>query len=165
MIVECKNILSEAIAAFTQVQLIVRSVVDEKKLLSERSFPFCSLITLPGKFDDRSTKLVKILDTIRRQWTMHQVRGTRNLPIQIRIFTKSEEEASSLAHDIIRNIPLTFEYNGKQGKISIGEEEHSDHVTRLTEKYLSLIIVMFSVEVAADPVDLPTITATEMTKE
>jgi hypothetical protein len=156
MIKEAKDLLEAVVKGRVPESVIVRSALDESQALMGRQFPVVSLITDPGDFDDREAKTVKFFDEESGMWKKRYVRGNRVLPILVRVWAESEEEADKYFSRILPAIPRTWDYDNFQGLILINHEEHSDHTGNVAKRYLSVAEVQFTMAAAMEEELVPT---------
>jgi hypothetical protein len=165
MIKEAKDILQSVVALRTPGVTVVRSIADEQHAIMARRCPLVSLITNPGRFDDREAKTVRYPDEDAGLWKQRYVRGKRILPLLLRCWAQGEEAADALFSHIIPAIPRKWEYDGFEGLIVIETEEHSDFVDNVSQLYLSVAEIQFSVPVALEEEAVPTFTVVEAEPE
>jgi hypothetical protein len=155
MIKAAKDALEGAIRARIPALTIVRSAADETRAIMARQFPLASLITNPGKFDDRTAGTARYANTDTNTLVQRYVRGSRMLPILVRVWAKGEEEADEVFSRILPAIPRKWEHDGFEGLIVINAEEHSDHTGNAATQYVSVAEVQFTVQVALDEETVP----------
>jgi hypothetical protein len=156
MIKEAKDLLEAVVKTRCPDAVIVRSGLDESQGLMSRKYPLVSLITNPGNFDDREAKTVKYFDEVAGMWKKRYVRGSRVLPILLRLWAKDEEEADIHFSRILPAIPKAWEYDGFEGLILINHEEHSDHTGNVAKRYLSVAEIQFTAAAAMESELVPT---------
>jgi hypothetical protein len=161
MIKEAKDILEVVVRERIPDAVVVRSVAHESEELMTRKLPLVSLITNQGRFDDREAKTIRYPDAEAGIWKERYVRGKRILPIVLRCWAEGEEAADELLSRILPAIPRKWELDGFKGLIVIENEEHSDFLDSVTELYLSVVVIQFSVPVAMEETDVPTIKAVD----
>lgn len=157
MIKEVKDLLEAVVKARIPVATVVRSGAEEDRAIMARQWPLVSLITNPGKFDDRVARVLRYQDVQAGTWKQRQVRGKRIVPILLRCWSAGEDETDVIFSRILPAIPRRFTYDDFEGFIEINAEEHSDHTGALAKVYLSVAEVVFSVDVAPDATIIPTI--------
>lgn len=153
MIKEAKDLI-QSIIPEALVKKVVRDGIEEKKALSNKELPFLALITNPGGFDETEAKYIKFKED--GALFQRYIRGTRTLPIVIRVWAESEDEADEILSEIIVQMPRFWNCDGLQGRVDILNEEHSDYSTRLLGKYLSALEISFSVEVGKEKEQIQT---------
>jgi hypothetical protein len=158
MIKECKDILQEVIEEHFPNVLVVRSCKEEKQHIMARKFPLIALITNPGSFDNAG-KLVRYKEG--EGLEQRQVRGTRKVPVLIRVWGEGEEAVDAVFSRVLPFIPRRFTFDGFEGVINILREEHSDHAGNLSLLYLSVAEVEFGVDIAGEAIRVPVITGIE----
>jgi hypothetical protein len=156
MIQAAKDVLEGAIKARVPSVNIVRSAADESRAIMARQFPLVSLVTNPGKFDDRTAGTKRYANTDTNTLVQRYVRGSRILPILARVWAEGEEAADEVFSQILPAIPRKWEYDGFEGLIVINAEEHSDHTGNTAKLYVSVAEVQFTVQVALDEETVPT---------
>ncbi|MDR0710362.1 MAG: hypothetical protein LBF77_09880 [Spirochaetaceae bacterium] len=161
MIKEAKDLLEEVVKERVPESVIVRSALDESQEVFTRKFPLVSLITNPGGFDDREAKTVKYFDEADGMWKKRYIRGSRVLPILLRLWAKDEEDADRYFSRIIPAIPRTWEYDNLSGLVLINHEEHSDHTGNVAKRYLSVAEIQFTMAAALEEELVPTFTNIE----
>jgi len=161
MIKEAKDILQHAVSSCIEDVTIVRSMAEEQHARMSRKWPLVSLITNPGKFDDRESKTIRYPDEEEGIWKQRFVRGKRMLPILLRVWAEGEDETDEIFSRILPAIPRKWEHDGFQGLIVIETEEHSDFVDNVNKLYLSVAEIQFSVPVATEETPVPTIKVVE----
>jgi hypothetical protein len=162
MICEIKNILQEALSERCPGVPVVRSAAEESHAVMSRKFPLVSLITNPGRFDDREAKNFRYYDEASNSYKNRYVRGERSVPVLLRCWGSGEDETDVLFSRILPAIPRKFQYDGFDGLILIQGEEHSDHADTLSKVYVSVAEILFVVSVALEEEDIPTITDAEV---
>jgi hypothetical protein len=167
VIKEIKDVLEAVVSARIPGITVARSALEESHAIMARKWPLVSLITNPGRFDDREARLVRYADTGEGgrgavTWKQRTVRGTRRVPILLRCWNKGEDATDEIFSRIIPAIPRRWDYDGFQGFVLIGAEEHSDHTDSVTNLYLSMAEIQFTVDVALEETIVPTIDTTEI---
>jgi hypothetical protein len=165
MIKKAKDILQAVILQRVPGITIVRNMAEEQHTIMTRQWPLVSLITNPGRFDDREAKTIRYPDAQAGIWKERYVRGKRTLPILLRCFAEGEDAADALFSCILPAIPRKWELDEFEGLIVINGEEHSDFVDNVNKLYLSVAEIAFSVPVALDETEVPTITSVEAEPE
>jgi hypothetical protein len=150
MIKAAKDVLEGTIRARVPSVTIARSAADESRAIMARQFPLASLITNPGKFDDRTAGTARFANPDTNTLVQRYIRGSRILPILVRVWAEGEEEADDVFSRIIPAIPRKWEYDGFEGLIVINAEEHSDHTGNTAKQYVSVAEVQFTVQAALD---------------
>jgi hypothetical protein len=155
MIRTAKDVLEGAVRARVPAITIARSAADETRAIMARQFPLAALITNPGKFDDRTAGTARYANTETNTLVQRYIRGSRILPILVRVWAEGEEEADEVFSLILPAIPRKWNYNGFEGLIVINAEEHSDHTGNTAKQYVSVAEVQFTVQVALDEETVP----------
>lgn len=91
MIKEVKDILQNMVASRAPGVAVVRSAAEEQHAIMARTVPLVSLITNPGRFDDREAKTYRCWDAEAGTYLQRYVRGSRKLPVLLRVWAKDEE--------------------------------------------------------------------------
>jgi hypothetical protein len=156
MITEAKDLLEAVIKDRVSGITVVRSALDESQILGTRAFPFAALITNPGGFDEREAKTVKYYDEKDEMWKKRYIRGSRVVPILLRLWAKNEEDADRYFSRILPAIPRTWEYDDLEGLVLINGEEHSDHTGNVAKRYLSVAEIQFTMIAALEEELVPT---------
>jgi hypothetical protein len=162
MIKEIKDLLETVIKERIPGINVVRSVRDESRAIMTRQWPLVSLITKPGRFDDREARTYRYADIEAGVWKQRSVRGSRIIPILMRCWAEGEDAADEIFSRIIPAIPRRWEYDGFEGFVLINREEHTDHTDSVTDLYLSVAEIQFSVDVALEEEIVPTIDQTQV---
>jgi hypothetical protein len=162
MIKEIKDLLERVVAGRAPSITIVRSFKEEEHAIMARKWPLISLITNPGRFDDREARVFRYADVEAGTWKQRTVRGCRIVPILLRCWAEGEDAADALFSHIIPAIPRRWEYDGFEGFVLIGTEEHSDNSDNESALYLSVAEIQFRVDVALEEEIIPTIDQTEV---
>jgi hypothetical protein len=165
MIKEAKDILESVVSRRAPGVTTVRSMADEQHAIMARTWPFVSLVTNPGRFDDREAKTVRYPDAEAGIWKERYVRGKRILPVLLRLWAEGEDAADALFSRILPAIPRKWEFAGFEGLIVIENEEHSDFVDSVSKLYLSVAEIEFSVQAALEETDVPTVKTVEAEPE
>jgi hypothetical protein len=165
MIKEAKDILQSVVLQRAPDVTVVRSMAEEQRSIMARTWPLVSLVTNPGRFDDRESKTIRYPDAEAGIWKERYVRGKRILPVLLRCWAEGEDAADALFSRILPAIPRKWEYDGFEGLIVIDTEEHSDFVDSVNNLYLSVAEIEFSVPVALEETDIPTIKSVEAEPE
>ena len=165
MIKEIKDLLQTTITARVPGVTIVRSIAEESRVIMARKWPLVSLITNPGRFDDREAKTIRYPDAEAGVWKERYVRGKRIVPILLRCWAEGEDGTDALFSRILPGIPRKWEYDGFEGLVVIEAEEHSDFTDSVNQLYLSVAEIQFSVPVALDETTVPTFRAIEAEPE
>lgn len=161
MIKEVKDILQEIAKYRVPGIIVARSISEEQHAIMARKYPIVSLITNPGKFDDREAKTIRYFDEEAGIIKQRYVRGSRTVPILLRVWAEGEDKTDRIFSRLLPAIPRKWEYDGFEGLIVIETEEHSDFVDSVNNLYLSIAEVRFSVSVAMEETEVPTIKAVE----
>jgi hypothetical protein len=157
MIKEAKDLLQAVVSQRAPDVTVVRSMAEETHAIMARQWPFISLITNPGRFDDREAKTIRYPDAEAGIWKERYVRGKRIVPVLLRCFAEGEDVADALFSRILPAIPRKWELDGFEGLIVIETEEHSDFADSVNTLYLSIAEIQFSVPVALEETAIPTI--------
>jgi len=150
MIKEAKDlvetVLLENAATGLSLTKVVRNAAAEKQAVHERAHPFASLITAPGSFDNDTSGLrsFKSSSGIEKKY----LRGEWSLPIQIRIWAKTEEDADSIVSAFMPFIPHRWAYQGIDGTVEIQRTEASDFASAMSEQYVAAVVVVFTAAMA-----------------
>ena len=155
MIQAAKDVLEGAIKARVPAITIVRSAADESRAIMARQFPLAALITNPGKFDDRTAGTARYANMDTNTLVQRYIRGSRIVPILVRVWAEGEVEADEVFSLVLPSIPRKWEYDGFEGLIVINAEEHSDHTGNTAKQYVSVAEVQFTVQVALDEETVP----------
>lgn len=158
MIAASKDILAGVIAMHASIsaERVARSAARERELHDERAYPFAALIAADGSFEN-SPRTVRYEDKAAGSIMERFIRGTRTVPIEVRLWAESEAAGGRLAHHVIRHIPTRWDYDGLGGEIEVADESHTDNVANITDEYAISILVRFSVPVAADAESINTV--------
>jgi hypothetical protein len=162
MIVEIKNILQEVVEQRCPGVPVARSVLEESRMIMARKLPFITLTTNRGNFDDREAKTFRYYEEASQTFKQRYVRGNRSVPIILWCWAEGEEAADKLFSRILPAIPRKFTYDGFDGLILISGEEHSDHADTVSKVYASVVEIKFTVSVALEAEEVPTIRQTEL---
>lgn len=163
MIKEAKDILDAVVRKRVPEAIVVRSAAEEKQAIMARKWPVVSLITNPGNFDDTDAQTVRYFDAdnvYREQY----IRGSRILPVLLRLWAEGEETVDTFFSRILPAIPSRYQQDGFTGLIRIEREEHSDHAGNVNKLYLSVAVIQFSLPSALEAVECPVIGGVEMEK-
>jgi hypothetical protein len=162
VIKEAKDVLEAAVRKRIPQAAIVRSFAEEQRAVGALKFPLVSLITNPGNFDDRKARTYRRYDAAEEMWKQRYVRGSRILPIQVRVWDEGEEKTDAVFSRIIPAIPRHWELDGFEGLIVINWEEHSDQADTMLKLYLSVVEVQFTVDAALEEELVPTVMSVEV---
>ena len=158
MIVEAKDLLQKILenhpATGLALTVIVRNGADEKMAISGRKHPFAALITYPGTFDG-TVSGIKAFKTTGGAIVKKFVRGENKLPVAIRIWAKTEDDADAIVSAFLPFIPHRWTYKGIEGTVEIVRTEASDFASKLSGQYVAAVVVEFSCPIAANTTDLP----------
>ena len=165
MIKEAKDILQNMVASRAPGVAVVRSAAEEQHAIMARTVPLVSLITNPGRFDDREAKTYRCWDAEAGTYLQRYVRGSRKLPVLLRVWAKDEEAADALFSRLLPAVPRKWELDGFEGLVVIEGEEHSDYVDNVSALYLSVAEIQFSVPVALEEEIVPTFQTVEAEPE
>jgi hypothetical protein len=157
LIREAKGVLQSVVESRAPAARVVRSIAEESRLIMARQWPLVSLITNPGRFDDRENRTIRYPDAEAGIWKERYIRGRRILPVLLRCWAEGEDAADELFSLIIPAIPRRWNYDGLEGLIVVDREEHSDFVDNVNKLYLSVAEIEFSVPVATAETAVPTI--------
>jgi hypothetical protein len=160
-----KDILEDVVKAHIENVTVARSAVKEKRSIMSRQWPLVSLITDPGKFDDRTAQWYRYADTTDNTLKQRYVRGTRKLPIAVALWAKDEETADELFSGLLPYIPRTWEYDDFGGTILITGEDNSDYADNVSDVYRCIAVVEFDCMVAQAPEIVPTFTSVDADTE
>jgi hypothetical protein len=160
LITTVKGLLEDAVReACPEIRIVVSSGAQESKAIMGRKLPFAALITEHGKFDNRTAQMVRYADEADNSLKQRYVRGTRQVPVMVRVWAENEEKTDELFSRLVPRIPRVWEYDGFGGRVLIEAEEHSDFVDNVSKLYLSVLRVQFAVQVAGDEEVVPTFTS------
>jgi hypothetical protein len=165
VIKEAKDVLEQVVRDRIPEAVIVRSRVEEKRRIKVRKWPLVSLITNPGKFDDRQARTYRYYDEEAETWKQRYIRGSRILPVLLGVWDEGEEKVDALFSRILPAVPRHWKYDGFEGLIVVNWEEHSDHADTASKLYLSVAEIQFTVDVALEEEIVPTIHTVEVTPE
>ncbi|HWR11957.1 MAG TPA: hypothetical protein VN445_09050 [Rectinemataceae bacterium] len=150
MVKEAKDLLNamllENAALGLSLTKVVRNAADEKQAVMERAHPFASLITSPGSFnnDTSGIRSFKGEDGVVKKY----LRGDWSLPIAIRIWAKTEEDADAIVSAFMPYIPHRWVYQGIEGTIEIQRTEASDFASAMSGQYVAAVVVSFTAAAA-----------------
>jgi hypothetical protein len=161
MIREAKDVLQNIVEKLIPEAAVVRSGAEETRAIMARRWPLVSLVTNPGRFDDREAKIFRYVDSEAGVLKQRYVRGSRILPILIRVWAEGEDETDRMFSRIIPAIPKRWELDDFGGMVAINPEEHSDFVDNASKLYLSVAEIQFTVPVALDEEIVPTFKSVE----
>jgi hypothetical protein len=161
MVKAAKDILEAVIHERIPDATVVRNRADEGRAVMARKWPLVSLITQPGKFDDRMAKLVRYPDEESGELKQRYVRGVRQLPILVSVWAQGEDEADEIFSRLVPYIPRRWEYDDFGGTVLINSEEHSDFADNVSNLYCSILETQFQVETAGDAEIVPSFTSVE----
>jgi hypothetical protein len=153
MIKEAKDLLEEIAKREVPAVTVVRSVAGESHAIMERKWPLVSLITNPGTFDNTEARVVRYTDG--GTYKQRYVRGDRVLPILLRCWAASEEDADDAFSRILPAVPSQWVYDDFVKSIEIGAEEHSDHAGNVAKMYLSVAAITFRAAAAMKAENVP----------
>jgi hypothetical protein len=153
MIREAKDLLEGIIKKRIEGVTVVRSAAEESHAIMARQWPLVSLITNPGAFDNKEARTVRYFDG--GDYKERYVRGDRVLPILLRCWAASEEDADEAFSRIIPAIPSQWVYDDFVKSVEIGAEEHSDHAGNVAKIYLSVAEITFRAAAAQGAGDVP----------
>ncbi|MDR2808068.1 MAG: hypothetical protein LBB43_03575 [Spirochaetaceae bacterium] len=119
MIKEIKGILEEVVKARCPDVPVVKSRSEESRMFMVRKFPFVSLITNPGRFDDREAKTYRYYDDASQSYKQRYVRGDRTVPILLFCWAEGEDATDELFSRVVPAIPRKFTLDGFDGLILI----------------------------------------------
>jgi hypothetical protein len=162
MIKEIKDLLETVIATRIAGITIVRSLPEEERAIMTRKWPLVSLVTNPGRFDDREARVFRYADMEGGTWKQRNVRGSRIIPVLVRCWAAGEDATDAIFSRVIPAIPRRWQYDGFEGFILINREEHTDHTDSISDLYLSVAEIEFRIDVAFDEEIVPTIDQTEI---
>lgn len=165
MIQEAKDVLEAVVRERIPDAVIARSVAEESRAFKIRKWPLIALITSPGRFDDRTARTNRYADEATGTWKQRYVRGSRIVPVQLRCWAEGEEATDTIFSRILPAIPRKWEYDGFQGAVLINYEEHSDCTDSMSTMYLSIAEIQFTVDVAMEEEEVPTINTVEAEPE
>jgi len=158
---EAKDVLAAAVETVSPGIAVARSKAAETREIMARVFPLVSLITNPGKFDDRKARLLRYADEEAGSIVERNVRGTRALPVLLRVWAETEDAADALFSAILPALPRKWVCGDFEGTVNIGVEEHSDYADNVSKLYCSVAEITFTVEVATEAVAVATIQVVE----
>ncbi|MDR2048600.1 MAG: hypothetical protein LBP69_04025 [Treponema sp.] len=166
MIKQAKDVLQNVIDAVLSdtagEYVVVRSKAREQQSIMSRKWPVLSLITDGGTFDDREARVWRYKDAEAKTFKERYIRGKRTLYIQMRCWAEGEDETDLLFSRLLPEIPRYWTYDGIDGLVRIGIEEHSDDTGNLSKLFLSVTVIEFSVDVAGREKSTPTIRQQEL---
>jgi hypothetical protein len=161
MVKTAKDILEAVVRGRVPGVTVVRNRAAESRAVMARQWPLVSLITQPGKFDDRMAKLVRYADETTGTLKQRYVRGVRQLPILVSVWAKGEDDADEVFSRFVPAIPRRWEYDNFGGTVLINNEEHSDFADNISNMYCSILETQFQVETAGDEEIVPSFTSVE----
>ena len=98
MIRAAKDLLQAVVAQRIPAATVVRSAAAESRAIMSRKWPLVSLITDPGRFDDREAKTVRYPDTEAGVLKQRYVRGSRILPVLLRCWAEGEDAEAAFQY-------------------------------------------------------------------
>ncbi|OHD13236.1 MAG: hypothetical protein A2Y41_07855 [Spirochaetes bacterium GWB1_36_13] len=90
------------------------------------------------------------------------IRGAANLPIEVRVFAKSERESEDTLKSIIANVPFQWIHEGVEGKILMDKFGGSDWSDDIKDFSLSWCLIDFYLDIISKSVEIPTLRASTM---
>lgn len=151
MIKEAKDLLEAVLQAHPATGLaltrIVRNGADEKKAVMERAHPFAALISMPGTFDNKtSRRAARALPGGGME--KYYIRGTRTVPFQVRIWTSAETEADAIIDAFLPHVPHRWRVGADEGLIEIRQTDFTDYLSAMSSQFLAGVVVAFSLDIA-----------------
>jgi len=161
MVTEAKRLIEAIVRKRTPVRAVAFRKTEEDTLRSQKTMPYVALLTADGKFDERTMKRVK---TRSADGTLSvvQVRGTRMVPIEIRVAARSEEEADRYLGDVLRYLPHSWSVGDYAGRVDVLTEHHDDYASNAADRAIASAFVMFELEIGTDPEAVPQIGGSEV---
>jgi hypothetical protein len=160
VIVTAKNLIENLVRERLGEIPVARNAVAEKNIRSQRYGKLVSILTADGKFDERSYKKTKYSEN--QKLYEQTTRGSRKIPVEIRCFAKNEAETDEMLEEILRYLPRTWSIGRRNGTIDIMTEQNTDWSTNFTDSSMQSVFVLFTMEIAQNPVELPVIQQTQV---
>jgi hypothetical protein len=165
VIKEVKDVLARVVKEIEPSATVARTGMEEQRGIMARSLPLVSLITNPGRFDDREARVYRYADEDAGIWKERYIRGSRIVPILLRCWAGGEDEADEIFSRLLPAIPRRWDYDGFEGLVLINGEEHSDFADTVSNLYMSMAEIQFSIDVAKPAVPVPTFTETVLERD
>ena len=146
MIKEAKDVLESVLTTKCGIneKLIARSAYEKEQLQHRKQYPFASLISMTGRYEEPNRMQINIKSDEGNTYV--QARALRVLPIRAVIEHKDEESADALFSTFLGSLPFSFEIDGVNGTITPTTEEHSDFISSVHGHYQSAVLMEFSIE-------------------
>jgi hypothetical protein len=155
VIIAAKDLLQKAVKDGLGPHFkIVRNKVDEDNEKSKRTGNFVSLLTADGNFDERSARTIKY--TADGLYKI-DIRGNRKIPIEIKVFGKTEEDTDMILETILSYIPRTWSIGQRKGTIDIKTEHSNDYASNYKDGAMQSCFVLISMEIGKPPEKIPTL--------
>jgi len=126
---------------------IVKNARDEDKLRTNRQFPFFSLLTANGSVEEKGISNYVNWKENGKEWSAY-IRGILKMPLEVRVFAETEEEANNLLFETIRNVPDKWQLGNYKDRIELGEVAISDWSSSLLNGTLASCFVNFYMPIA-----------------
>lgn len=155
MVSEAKKLIEGVIRKQTPIRDVALRKTDEDTYVSQKRVPYASLLTADGKFDEQSVRYIKL----RNGASLLQVhiRGTRSLPIEVKIAAKTEQDADRYLGNVLRYLPTKWQIGEYRGTIHILTEHHDDYASNAADRAVASAYVQFSMDIGTDPEPVPQI--------
>ena len=136
--------------------IVVRNKRDEDNLKSNKGFPFFSLLTATGCIEEKGISNNVEWREDGKLWKAY-IRAILKLPLEIRVFASSEEEANKLLFDVVKYIPDKWQLGNYVNKIELGEVVISDWANTFIDCTFASVFVNFFIDIATDKEEVKTI--------
>lgn len=156
VIVAAKDLISEIIKEQFDISFkIARSITDETNLKSARQNAFVSLLTADGKFNEKNAKTVRYKEVEDHYSIL--VRGSRNIPIEVRVFGKNESETDRILETILSYMPRYWKIGQRSGEIEILSEHDADYSSNYKDGSMQSAFILFIMDIGKKPAKITTI--------
>lgn len=156
MLTEAKRLIEGVIRKRTPIRKIAGRRTDEETFITQKALPYAAIFSADGKFDERTARVVKVR-TPEGGLNQVQVRGTRKVPLELRIAAASEADADKWLGEVLRYLPLKWSIGDYAGAINILTEHSDDYSSNAAGRAMSSAFIMMTMEVGTDPESVPQI--------
>lgn len=156
VIIAAKDLIAEIIKdRFGTSYQVARNIVAETNLKSARHQTFISLLTADGKFNEKNAKTVRYKDTDYQYSIL--VRGSRNIPIEVRVYGKDEAETDRILEIILSYMPRYWMIGKREGEIEILSEHDADYSSNYKDGSMQSAFILFIMDIGKEPAKVPVI--------
>lgn len=144
VLVCAKNLIENIVTEKLKIK-VVKNLIDEQNEKTKRTSCFVSILSADGSFVEKETKTIRI--NLNGKEYDYFIRGSRSIPIEIRVFGKNEAETDKILENILANLPRTWNIEDRYGTVEIISEHCNDYTSNYKDGVMQSAFVRFTMQI------------------